>query len=90
MPERRRKVKSWSMEHDGDGFLIEGVIRVPIYEGYEQDARLLLNAPKMLAALRTSKRLLEAVVSRSAEFTCSDQESAICTINALLARIDGE
>lgn len=43
--------QEWDMDHDGDGYLINGVIYVPdTYEEYRADAHLIIAAKDLLYA----------------------------------------
>lgn len=48
-----------TLEFDGDGALIEGVIRVPnVYQEWREDAYLLTAAPELLAACEQVIKLI--------------------------------
>jgi len=54
MRERREFSEGeWDSEFDGDGYLINGIIRVPMtYDEYPADAKLITAAPRPVSSLR--------------------------------------
>ncbi len=65
----------WTSEDDGDGMLVEGVIRVPnCYDGWREDAALITDAPRLLTALRTVLRRYDEAVKLLSEVRPPDPE----------------
>jgi len=61
MSERREFSEGeWESEFDGDGYLINGIIRVPrTYEEYPADARLIAAAPDLYRACEAALAKLD-------------------------------
>lgn len=84
-----------SLEFDGDGALIEGVIRVPnVYQEWREDAQVLAVAPELLAACKSALGTLKAWHSGFGAYApcegCHTCQTVIPQLEQAIAKAKGE